>query len=334
MQQHTDTVSVDAELTRRAAGLLCVGFEGATLDDTTASLLRQGAAGVILFSRNFVDRQQLAALCNDILEAADHHVIIAVDHEGGRVQRFKGAGFTDLPAARTLTDATAAFEAAATAARELRHVGVNLNFAPVLDVDSNPANPIMGDRSFGSDPAHVASLGTSFVRGLQRHGVAACGKHFPGHGDTSLDSHLDLPRVSHDRARLEAVEWPPFRAAIAAGVAAIMTAHVVYDAIDPGVPATMSRVLLEGTLRGEMGYEGVIVSDDLDMKAISDHYEAGEAAVRAIEAGVDLILCCRNPAHRDAAHQAIAQAIASGRLSNDRVEASLARIRNLARQFG
>lgn len=342
----TAGVSVDDEARRRATGLVCIGFEGTALDARTAELLRDGVAGVVLFARNFSDQEQLATLCGDILDAADRNVIIAVDHEGGRVQRFHGDGFTDLPTARSIgamaaggsgeaheAASSAATAAATTAARELRAVGINLDFAPVLDVDSNAKNPVIGDRSFGSDPELVATLGAVFTRGLQRNGVAACGKHFPGHGDTNLDSHHDLPRITHDRARLDAVELAPFVAAIDSGIASIMTAHVVFETFDPEVPATLSETVIEGLLRDELGFEGVIISDDLDMKAITARYEVGDAAVRAIEAGCDLLLCCRDPAHRDRTIEALTTAISEGRLSAERVDRSLERIETLARTY-
>ncbi|MBM4112153.1 MAG: beta-N-acetylhexosaminidase [Phycisphaerae bacterium] len=330
---------VTADSARRdALGLLCIGFEGTELDSTTALLLRDCAAGVVLFARNFVNREQVRGLISEVRRAAGSRpLIVAVDHEGGRVQRFRGAGFTDLPAARALGaggDASAVRRVAETAARELRAVGVNLDFAPVLDVDSNPANPVIGERSCSRDPGVVARLGAEFVRALQEAGVAACGKHFPGHGDTHLDSHLDLPRLPHDRARLESIELPPFRAAIDAGVASIMTAHVVFDAIDPGVPATLSAAAIDGLLRRELGFDGMVVSDDLDMKAIADRFEVGAAAVRSVAAGCDLLLCCRSAENRDRAIAALAEAIESGALPRSRVARSLERIRAVADRFG
>ena len=192
------------------------------------------------------------------------------------------------------------------------------------------ANPVIGDRSFGRAPEVVAAMGAAFVRGLQGGGVAGCGKHFPGHGDTEQDSHLDLPRLPHDAERLRRVELPPFRAAIQAGVASIMTAHVVFQAVDPDVPATMSRRVLQDILRGELGFRGAIVSDDLEMKAIADRMDLGEAALRAVEAGVDLLLCCHEAARQERIVAALAEAIASGRLPEARVRESLARIQPLA----
>lgn len=328
---------IDDATRGEALGLLCLGFEGESLDETTARLLREGAAGVILFARNFVDRSQVASLCAEIRRAAGARpVLIGVDHEGGRVQRFRGPGFTDLPSARLVGswgDPASARGLAETAACELRAVGVNLDFAPVLDVDSNPANAVIGDRSYSSDPAVVAAFGAAVTAGLQSSGVAACGKHFPGHGDTHLDSHLELPRLPHDRARLDSVELLPFRSAIDAGVASIMTAHVVFDAIDPTVPATMSRRVIDGLLRRELGFGGVIVSDDLDMKAIAGRFDVGDAAVRSIDAGCDLLLCCRSVEHRDRALDALQRAIREGSLARDRVHEALARVRSLAARF-
>jgi beta-N-acetylhexosaminidase len=171
-------------------------------------------------------------------------------------------------------------------------VGVNLNFAPVLDVRTNPGNAVIGDRALADRAELVATLGVAVVRGLQGQGVAACGKHFPGHGDTSVDSHVDLPIVEHSPERLRAIEWAPFRAAIDAGVASLMTAHILAVALDDAAPATLSSRVVQGALRGELGWDGVVFTDDMTMRAISDRYPAGEAAVRAIAAGCDAVLLC------------------------------------------
>jgi len=198
--------------------------------------------------------------------------------------------------------------------------------APVLDVDTNPANPVIGDRSFGRTAEEVGRLGAAVIRGLQREGVAACGKHFPGHGDTAQDSHVDLPRLPHTLARLEAVELPPFEMAIRAGVASIMTAHVIFEPLDPRYPATMSRAALDAVLRDRMGFDGVVISDDLEMKAIAEHYGLEEAVIRGALAGVDLFLVCHTA---DVQHRAIdylAAAVQRGDVPLERVREARRRV--------
>jgi beta-N-acetylhexosaminidase len=211
-------------------------------------------------------------------------------------------------------------------ARELRAANVDVNFAPVLDVDTNPANPVIGSRSFARYPAIVARLGVALMHGLQEEGVGACGKHFPGHGDTRTDSHLELPVVAHDLARLRAVEFAPFAAAAQAGMEAFMTAHVLYPAIDPDRPATLSRRILGDVLRGELGFRGVIVSDDLGMKAVADRYPIEELAVGCIEAGCDHLLVREPAARQSAAHEALVRAAEARSDFRARVEESAARV--------
>src|SRR5690606_34075683 len=231
----------------------------------------QGAlGGVILFKRNLGTLEEIAELVAAIQDAYPSGVapLVSIDQEGGRVARL-GAPVVKLPPMRALgerDDADLTRRAARVLGAQLLALGIGVDFAPVLDVDTNPANPVIGDRSFGRDPETVIRHALAFAEGLREAGVIACGKHFPGHGDTDLDSHLALPRIAHDRARLDRVELAPFRAA-RGKVPTIMTAHVVFDAIDPSVPATLSRAVIEGVLRGELGYDGVIVSDDLEMKA-------------------------------------------------------------------
>jgi beta-N-acetylhexosaminidase len=188
---------------------------------------------------------------------------------------------------------------------ELAAVGFNLDFAPVLDVDSNPQNPVIGDRSFSRDPAVVARAGVAFFQGLREAGVLGCGKHFPGHGDTSVDSHFDLPVIAHDRARLDAVELVPFRAAAGAGIASMMTAHVVCEGLDPSVPATLSHKICTTLLRGEIGFWGVLFSDDLEMAAVAARYTVEESAVAAVRAGCDALLVCKSEDLADRAHEAL-----------------------------
>ena len=321
-----------------AARLLCVGFPGPEVDSGLRELIAEDVGGVILFARNATSAAQVRSLTSEIRRAAEacgrSSPFTSIDHEGGRVVRARD-GFTAVPEMREVGVAgpEEAARIGALFARELSAAGIDVNFAPVVDVDSNPANPVIGARSFASDPARVGACASAFIRAMQAGGVAACAKHFPGHGDTHLDSHLDLPTLPHGIERLKAVELPPFRDAISAGVASVMTAHVVFEALDPGVPATMSRRAIDGLLRGELGFGGVIFSDDLEMKAIADRMPFGEACVRALEAGCDCLLVCHEIGRQRAAITAIAEAIGSGRLRRDRIERSHARIDALSAAY-
>ncbi|MFZ5470112.1 MAG: beta-N-acetylhexosaminidase, partial [Myxococcota bacterium] len=325
-----------SELARRCARMVMVGLPGASPDPEALALVDAGVFGAILFSRNITSPEQTAALCRSLKERARRPFLLAVDQEGGRVARLKGAPFTSLPPMRALGEAkdpARAERAGRLLAHELRAVGFDWDFAPVLDVDTNPKNPVIGDRAFGSDPREVATLGVALARGLEAGSVASCAKHFPGHGDTHQDSHLHLPRLSHELARLRAVELVPFFAYAEAKLAAVMTAHVVFDAVDPGVPATMSSKVLNGILRQELGFGGVLVSDDLEMKAIADHYSVEEAAVEGALAGVDLFLVCHRADRQRAVIEALVKAVEAGRLPRARVEEANARLDVLAQRF-
>lgn len=301
---------VDLELPELCGQLIVGGFPGTELPPGLSSELRAGRrAGVILFKRNLPGVEAAHELSSAVVDACPDELppFVAVDQEGGRVARL-GEPVLQLPPMRVLGalgDRDLVIRAAAALAAELSAIGFNLDFAPVLDVDSNPKNPIIGDRSFGSDPDTVARLGRAFIRGLQDGGVLACGKHFPGHGDTKKDSHVDLPIVKRSKAELDAVELPPFRAASHGGVAAMMTAHVVYDELDPGVPATLSRPICTGLLRTELGFRGVLFSDDLEMRALSDRYSIEQSAVAAVRAGCDALLVCSDLELQEKAHQAL-----------------------------
>ena len=314
----------DGAARRLAASLVVAGFHGTALPAYAAEWLRAGLAGVVLFRRNVAAAEQVAALVAEVRRAAPA-ALVCVDQEGGRVQRLRAAeGFTDWPAARQVGahGAAAAGAAAEAMGRELRAVGIDVSFAPVLDVDTNPANPVIGDRAYGPDASQVAALGCAVAAGLARAGVLACGKHFPGHGDTDVDSHLALPVIRHSLERLRRVELPPFAAAAAADVPAIMTAHVAVDALEPGVPATMSAVALR-LLREELGFGGCVVSDDLEMKAIAD---PAAGAVAAVRAGVDLLLVCSLPTAVDAAIDALAAAATAEASMRARMEQAAARV--------
>ena len=206
-------------------------------------------------------------------------------------------------------------------------------FAPVLDVDSNPDNPIIGDRAFSNDPHAVARLACAFIDGLQSGGVAGCGKHFPGHGDTNVDSHLALPKLDHSRERLDEIELVPFKAAARVEVAAVMTAHILFAALDDEHPATLSEKVLVPLLRDTIGYRGVIVSDDLEMKAIADHYGVEDAAVRAIRAGCDQLLICSKPDWVDRAYEAIVKAVEDGTLPRERVMEAADRVETMKQRW-
>ncbi|WP_323382735.1 beta-N-acetylhexosaminidase [Myxococcus dinghuensis] len=313
-----------------------VGFPGTRIDADLASLMDDGIYGAILFKRNVGTAQETAGLCRELKTRAGRPFILSVDQEGGRVARLRGAPFTTLPPMRELGqqgDARKAERVGRLLAHELRAVGFDWDFAPVLDVDTNPANPVIGDRSFSRDPEEVARLGVALARGMEAGGVASCGKHFPGHGDTTTDSHLTLPRLAHDLERLRRVELVPFRAFAQARLASLMTAHVLFDALDPGVPATMSQRVLGGVLREELGFDGVLVSDDLEMKAIADHYSVEEAAVLGTLAGVDLFLVCHQADVQRRAIEALVKAVESGRVPRQRIVDAHRRLDVLASRF-
>ena len=314
-----------------------IGFEGTEVTPELRAWMREyQPGGVILFSRNLADPAQIARLTNDLQAlAGDSPFLIAIDQEGGRVSRLP-SGFTIFPPAATVAQpglTELAYQAAAVTARELRAVGINMNMAPVLDIHTNPSNPIIGNRAFGTDPEQVCRMGAATIAGLHDHRVLACGKHFPGHGDTCTDSHLELPVVSASRERLEDVELRPFQYAIHHGLQAIMTAHVHYPSLDQTNPATLSPTILSGLLRQQMGFSGVILSDDLEMRAILDHSGVGDAAIRSLQAGVDMLLVCKMRTLETETMEAIRRALASHQLDQRCIEASLLRIASVKERF-
>jgi beta-N-acetylhexosaminidase len=328
--------TLELELPRLCGQLLVGGFDGTELPPRYESALREGRrGGAILFRRNLPSIQEAAVLCQAIRDAAppDLPPFIGVDQEGGRVTRLP-APFLTLPPMRIfgmLGDLELVHLAASAVATELAAIGFNLNFAPVLDVDSNPENPIIGDRSFGRDPRTVMRAGVAFIRGLQSKNVLACGKHFPGHGDTSVDSHLDLPVIEHTRERLEKIEIPPFRAASGAGIASFMTAHIAVKSFDPDVPATMSRAICASLLRAEIGFEGVLFSDDLEMAAVAARYPIETAAVEAVWAGCDALLICKSEDAQDRAHEALVKQAEKDRRFRDRCVEAATRVLRVRR---
>ena len=325
------------DLDRSCAGLFCVGFQGRSPSPEVLELVRRGVYGVILFARNVEEPRQIAELSGALKRAAGRPFLVSVDQEGGRVARLRGPqGFTELPPMRALGatgDESLVREVGALLGRELRAVGIDQDYAPVVDVDTNPASPVIGDRSFGGDAALVSRMGAALARGLQSEGVAACAKHFPGHGDTRQDSHRDLPRIEHGLARLEAVELAPFRALAQAQVASVMTAHVVFDAIDPRRPATLSPAAMR-LLRDHCRFDGPAISDDLEMTAVSSFFSLEEGVVGAARAGVDGLLVCHSAEVQHRSIDILRRAVEAGEVSPERLAEAHARMARLLRWAG
>ena len=325
-------VSVPSAIRRDIGQLLIGSLPGKTVTPEMRSLAREfSLGGIIFFARNIEAPEQVAELAHDTQQLVPSVPLwISVDQEGGQVARLKSP-FTKWPPMAVLGrrgDEGLARRFAAALAAELRAVGITLDYAPVLDIHTNPNNPIIGDRALSEDAAMVARLGAAIIEELQRGGVAACGKHFPGHGDTSVDSHLELPLVEHPPDRIRGVECVPFAAAIKAGVAFIMTAHVLVPSLDEKRPATLSRRIVQGMLREELGFKGVILSDDLEMKAIAATYSVPDAAVQAIAAGCDGLLICSGDVEVQAlALEALVHAVEDGRIPFTRIEDALKRLR-------
>jgi beta-N-acetylhexosaminidase len=308
------------------------GFDGLEVPDWLRRGLEDGLGGIVLFARNVRDPEQLASLTAS-LRAERPDLLVAVDEEGGDVTRLeaeRGSSFPGNLALGAVDDVALTRRVAAAIGGELASAGVNFDLAPVADVIVDPANPIVGVRSFGSDPQLVARHVAAFVEGLQGTGVAACAKHFPGHGETAADSHLELPTATADRETLLARALPPFTAAVEAGVRAVMTAHVLFPALDDE-PATFSPRLV-GLLREELGFEGVVMTDALEMQGASGTIGIEEAAVRALAAGADALCLGADltPAQVDGVQAAIIEAVRTGRLDEERVHDAAGRLGELS----
>lgn len=315
--------------------LFMVGIPHPVLDPETRSLLEElRPGGIILLRRNYTDPDALSQLCAQ-LHSLDPQTppLIALDHEGGRVHRL-APPFTHFPPARLLgqTGSVAlAYQTGFAMGCELRRVGVDINFAPVLDVLTQAANAVIGDRAFAADPQQVAQLGCALARGLREAGVIPCGKHFPGHGGTRIDSHEDLPRDERPKDEIERIDLFPFRCAIAEELEMVMTAHVLYPALDPLFPSTLSPTIISGVLRHTLGFRGVVVSDDLEMGAIARYTTITQAALAALKAGVDLLLLCHHAELALAAREACVNALQQGELSPHRLTDAIQRLAALKR---
>lgn len=333
-----------------AGGLFILGFDGTRVDDTLKTWVElYRPAGFVLFARNIVSPQQIAQLSNDIhrLYPENDPPLISVDQEGGRVARL-GAPFNIVPEARALgrhylqTGSLDHIHKLATiTAKELKAVGINLNFAPVLDVDSNPDNPIIADRAYANNPKTVAAAGCCVIKAYQKQGLLACGKHFPGHGDTNLDSHYDLPVVQRSRRSLDDLELIPFRTAIETGVASLMTAHVLYPTLDEIYPATLSHNILTRLLREELGFKGLIITDNMEMRGVWGRFTSAQIMQRSVEAGCDLFI--GGGGGLDGQHpqtdiqfnliNALAEHISNGTVTMFRIEQSLQRIQTIKQRY-
>ena len=324
---------------RRHVGQVSIaGFSGHTIPAELKALARDfDLGGVIFFARNVESPEQVAELSREAQELAGEIPLwVSVDQEGGRVARLK-TPFTVWPPMQALGrsgDVALAERFARALAAELTAVGISMDYTPVLDIHTNPANPVIGDRALAERADDVARLGSAIIRTLQAEGIAASGKHFPGHGDTSVDSHFELPLIEHPPDRLEAVELVPFKAAIDADVASIMTAHILIPALDDQLPATLSPAIVTGLLKERLGYRGLVLSDDLEMKAISERYGVADATVMAIAAGCDAVLMCAPDQQEQAgALEALIRAAENGELPLKRAEDALARHRRVKERF-
>ena len=330
-----------SDVEREIGQLFMIGMPGPRLDKETGILIRENhIGGIILFSRNIEDPLQLAALCRDLQEAAskgkDRPLFLAVDQEGGRVARLKepfrsfpgnaAIGMDEEPVKR-------AMEFATVTSKEMKVVGLNMNLAPVVDVQRGEIEKHLAGRSFGEDPELVAYLGRTVVKHLQKNGIMAVAKHFPGLGRADVDPHLHLPKINIDLEELERINFPPFAAAIEEGVCGIMTSHALYPALDPERPATLSPVLLTEMLRERMGFKGLTITDDLEMGAIATDWSVADGALKSFQAGADILLICKDQSHVRESLDLIRQALSEGTLSKERVAQSLERIRRMKARF-
>ncbi|WP_225741380.1 beta-N-acetylhexosaminidase [Halorussus halophilus] len=328
-------------LDEKVGQLFVAGFDGTTPTADIESLVAEHhLGGIIYFSRNVESPDQLRTLSETLqgfVPDDSPPLLTSIDQEGGRVARL--AWGTEQPSAMAFgaaDDPGLATRAGSAVGHELRSLGINVNLAPVLDVNNNPDNPVIGVRSYGEDPETVAEHGSAYVEGLQEASVVACGKHFPGHGDTAVDSHRDLPVIDHDRERLDRVELRPFRRAIDAGIDAIMTTHVAFPTIagDADRPATLSPRVVTGLLREELGFDGLVFTDCMEMDAIADGVGTVEGCVQAVEAGCDQICVSHTPEKQRDAIDAVVAAVESGGVSEARIDESVRRVLRAKRDYG
>jgi beta-N-acetylhexosaminidase len=314
--------------------LTLIGISGHTLTAQEKKfIIENNISGVVLFARNVAEPKQIFDLCNEI-QSLRHQMadkaplFIGIDMEGGRVHRLK-TPFTQWPALKTVGDLdapTVAYQFALQMGLELMSVGINLDFAPCVDIFNNPKNTVIGDRAVSTDYLMVEKMTSALVRGYSKSGIFSCAKHFPGHGYTVIDSHEELPIEPFDLKRLHDVELVPFKKAFRSKVDMVMTGHISFPNIDPKWPVTLSELFLKKMIKDEFRYRGLIITDDLDMKAMAKHYDKGEIPVRSLEAGADLLLYCNEPDSPPVAIESVVQAVATGRLQKSDLETTHAKV--------
>lgn len=327
-------------LDEKIGQLVLVGMNGYDVNDNIKELIQSyHVGGIILYRKNVKDSNQLLSLINSLKSSNSSNktpLFISVDEEGGSVSRNPNE-VKKLPTARSIgktKDSSLAFEVGKLLGQTVKAFGYNMNFAPVLDIDSNPLNPVIGDRSFGDTIEVVSTMGLEMFKGIKEEGVIPVIKHFPGHGDTSVDSHIGLPVVDHDLKRIMDFEIVPFKYAIDNGADVVMVSHILMSQIDPEYPASMSSIVINDILRDKLKFEGVVITDDMTMGAIEKNYNIGDAAVRSIKAGTDIILVGHNYEKAVTVFNAIKTGIDTGIISIDRIDESVYRILNLKEKYG
>lgn len=333
-----ETIS-NMSLDEKIGQLVISGFYGTTLDENILKLIKENKiSGVILFNRNVKDSNTLLSLNNSLKESNKNNklpLFISVDEEGGSVTRMP-KDIKRLPTNKyigSLNNKDLSYKVGEILGEQLSYFGFNMNFAPVLDINSNPNNPVIGDRSFGNNKDIVASLGTSTMKGIQSKNIISVVKHFPGHGDTSVDSHVNLPVVNYDINRLNSFEFVPFKTAIQNGAYAVMVGHILLPKIDNKYPSSMSYEIVTNILRKDLGFNGLIVSDDMTMGAITENYSIEEAAVKSINAGVDLLLVCQKYENTENVLKALKEAVLNGTISKERLDNALYNIISIKKKY-
>lgn len=336
VQAQIDQMSLE----EKVGQLVIVGVDGYRIDGNSIQFMEQyHVGGFILFKRNIQDSAQMLKLVNSLKEtnAAGRNIplFLSIDEEGGRVSRMPDE-FLKFPSNKVIgkrNDSGFSYEAGGILGKELNAFGLNMDFAPVLDINSNPKNPVIGDRAFGTAAEPVGKLGIATMKGIQSQKVISVVKHFPGHGDTSVDSHVGLPKVNHDIKRLESFELKPFAAVIEDGADAVMVAHILLPKLDGQNPASFSRYIISDLLRSQLNFNGVVITDDFTMGAIEKNYDMGKAAVKSILAGGDIVLVCHEFEKQKTVIEALLEAARSGVLPVERIDESVYRILNLKKEY-